>query len=222
MNINKAALDYWNDESQKYLSPFTKEQISDIETLVSKKLPDDLINFLTQFAGVDLGVGTINDPIAFFVVTVSKGTKFFAGIEADKYTVGIGRFSTFEDMFNVYTTLTGDSPHFDAEARIPDYMLPIDSDGTLYINLSEKNYGEISLWEPIEETWGNEHNNSMDFVAKSFTEFIESLASLDEAEKQLPEKPENQFVGSNTWKNLMKKITGSDDPNVWESFIQKK
>lgn len=141
MDINNTMLKYWKSDAQKYISPFTKLQINEIEKLISKKLPNDLIQFLTKFAGVDLGIGTIDDPIAFFVVKVSNGTKFFAGIEADEYTSGISYFSTFEDMVEVYKTLINDSPHFDAGARVPSDMLPLDSDGTLFIDLSEKKYG---------------------------------------------------------------------------------
>jgi len=41
-------------------------------------------------------------------------------------------------MVEVYKTLINDSPHFDAGARVPSDMLPLDSDGTLFIDLSEK------------------------------------------------------------------------------------
>lgn len=81
MDINNTMLKYWKSDAQKYISPFTKLQINEIEKLISKKLPNDLIQFLTKFAGVDLGIGTIDDPIAFFVVKVSNGTKFFAGMK---------------------------------------------------------------------------------------------------------------------------------------------
>lgn len=221
MNLSKVILKYWRDDSQKNISPFTIDQFSKIEKLVSNKLPDDLIQFLSEFSGVDLGTGTIDDPIAFFIAKVANGTKFFAGVETDKYTTSISYFSTFEDMSQTYKRLTRNSEHYEAGPRVPAYMLPIDSDGTLFINLSESDYGEISVWGPIEETWGNEHNNSMDFVAGSFTEFVESLTTWANAEKKLANQIETErdFIGSDAWKSLMKKITGSDDPKVWEGFM---
>lgn len=47
-------------------------------------------------------------------------------------------------MAKAYIILTGESPHFEARARIPDHMLPIDTNNDmLLINLSEGNYGKI-------------------------------------------------------------------------------
>ncbi len=186
MNIHKAALSYWNSDAQQdYLDACTPQKINDIEQLVSKKLPADFIAFLTQHAGVDTGIGTIDEPIGFFVAHVVNGTRFFAGLEVSIYTTGISTFATCEDMMSAYAILTGESPHFDAGSRIPEHMLPINTDSgeILLIDLSEENYGKIWLWYATEETWGSEHNKTLDFIANSFTEFIESLTSLALAEK---------------------------------------
>jgi hypothetical protein len=187
MNIDKAALAYWDSDAQQgYKAPCTPQQINAIEQLVSKKLPPDFVSFLTQYAGVDTGIGTIDDPIGFVVAQVVNGSRFFAGLEASEYSTGISTFATADEMIKTYTILTGDSPHFDAGPRIPDHMLPINTENEmLLIDLSDEDYGKIWLWYAIEETWGSEQNNTMDFVANSFTEFVESLTSLAAAEKRI-------------------------------------
>ncbi len=148
MKIHNEALKYWNSKVQsEYQNPFTDLQIKNIEQLVSKNLPDDFVSFLKQYAGVDTGIGRIDEPIAFFVAKVLSGTKFFAGVEVKEYATGIDSFATFDEMAKAYNILTGDSPHFDAGPRIPDYMLPINTENSmLLIDLSEDNYGSIWLW----------------------------------------------------------------------------
>jgi hypothetical protein len=138
MKIHNEALKYWNSKVQsEYQNPFTDLQIKNIEQLVSKKLPDDFVSFLKQYAGVDTGIGRIDEPIAFFVAKVLSGTKFFAGVEVKEYATGIDSFATFDEMAKAYNILT----------RIPDYMLPINTENSmLLIDLSEDNYGSIWLW----------------------------------------------------------------------------
>jgi len=184
--MNEKALKYWNSDVQdEFREVFTDAQLAEIEKLVSKKLPVDLKTFLKQYGGVSTGVGYLDDPVAFFVVRVQMGTS------VSEYSAGFSYFTSHEEMVRSYTILTGDSPHFDAGPRIPELMLPINNpsdNDMLLLDLSDKNYGKIWYWKAIEETWGSEDNNMLGYVAKSFTDFINSLGTWDEIEQLIIER----------------------------------
>jgi len=155
----------------------TDDELLQVEALIPAPLPADARSFLAEYAGVSTGIGYEDDPCGFFVVQAADGSMD---------TTGLSYFASCERMVSSYKILTGDSPHFDAGPRIPPRMMPISmSDNDLVLlDLTEDNHGAVWHWRGIEETWGSDDNNELGFVAASFTAFVDSLATLEEADAQ--------------------------------------
>jgi hypothetical protein len=154
--------------------PVAEKMLAKFEKNLPQALPKDYREFLKQWNG-----GSMDEQNnAFYVQGIPGFTKTRAGDEgwvASFDSLNPDENEDDEDLLSQYLFFRG-------EGVFPDYCLPIGSDyggNLLLLSLGEKDYGHIYLWDH-EEGWDEAGSLEPDyshcyFVAKSFTELIDSL-----------------------------------------------
>jgi hypothetical protein len=138
------------NESGKKIS---ENEIVVIENCIKHKLPDDYRNFLLKHNG--------GRPEPF----IFKVDKFNEGESSVHTFLGIDREIESDNLLWSYKTLKN---------RLPNTFLSVgysDSDDQICLDLSEKNYGKVYLWDYYSEC-GKDCFDNVYYIAPSFKEFL--------------------------------------------------
>ncbi|WP_276501883.1 SMI1/KNR4 family protein [Terrimonas pollutisoli] len=131
------------------------ELISQFESANDVVLPDDYKNFLLKYNG--------GEPKPAIEPTIKSDVQWIYGMVSEPY---------FASLFQHLDTFQG---------RLPSWYIPIanDSGGNLYVmSLYEENHGVIAFWShenEAEEGQADQYFDNMQFVAPSFTDFLNQL-----------------------------------------------
>ena len=154
--------------------PITKKMLLEFEKNLPRALPDDYRDFLKQCNG-----GSMDEENNAFYITgipgFTKTRKGDEGFAAWFDSLNPNKNEDEEDLLSQYLSIRG-------EGVFPNYCLPIGSDyggNLILLSLGEEDYGHIYFWDH-EQGWDEAGSLEPDyshcyFVAKSFTELIDSL-----------------------------------------------
>ena len=155
-------------------SQVTEKILTQFEESLPKILPDDYREFLKQYNGGLMG--EMNH--AFYIQGIPEFTETQSGEECYLDSFDSIKFDESEGVGD----LLSQYKFYRNEKVFPEYFFPIGSDvggGLVILSLGDTDYGHIYYWDH-EEGWDEAGSLEPDyshcyFVAKSFTEFIDSL-----------------------------------------------
>lgn len=134
----------------------SKKDIREFEDLIKYKLPNDYKNFLLKYNG--------GRPEPF----IFKVEKFEGGENSIHTFLGFNRETESDNLLWSYNAL---------KDRLPDTLLSIgysDTDDQICLDLSEKNFGKIYLWDYAGEC-GKDCLDNVYYIAPSFGELLNML-----------------------------------------------